>query len=246
MKKLTLIIVLSLICSTIFSQTYHSGQITSNETWTTGTHIVTATVTVLDGVTLVIEPDCTVKFEDETSLSINGRLVADGSDDHRINFTSNEIVSAPGDWRYIYFGAADPNCLMDYCEIEYGGYQYGNIHVHASGTNVVISNTTTRYSGTAGVFINDQNASVSTPTFTNCTFYNNTNYGLNCSPGYSDVVLTDCSFEDNGSYALNLYGNSITNISGSLNLSGNGVDAILVNEDGNIETGTWADWGYGP
>ena len=227
---------------TLNAQTYHNSDISSNETWYAAgnPHILTATVTVLDGVTLTIEPDCTVKFDYGTQLIINGVLIANGSNDHRIYFDSIAPIPAQGDWRNIAFSGADPGCLLDYCEIENGGYQLGNIYVHNSGTNVTISNTSIRNSGTAGAYI----YSNSTPNFINCTFYSNTTYGLNSATGYSDVILSNCSFESNGNYALNIYGNSVKNISGSLNLSGNGVNAILVNTDTNLETGTWANWGH--
>ncbi|MBN2174098.1 MAG: hypothetical protein JW731_08205, partial [Bacteroidales bacterium] len=172
-----------------FAQTYHSGNITSNETWTAGTHIITSTVTVSDGVTLTIDPDCVVKFNSQTALIIDGVLISNGSDDHRIYFTSNLAVPAPGDWRNISFSSADPGCLMNYCEVEYGGYQYGSVLIHASETNVTISNSVLRNSGTAGAFISDNYGTASTPEFINCTFFSNATYGLDCVPGYSNVIL---------------------------------------------------------
>ena len=229
---------------TLHAQTYHSGEISSNETWSSGIHIITGTVTVLDGITLTISPNSEVKFNSGTGLSIYGILIADGSDDNRIHFTSNQIIPAPGDFGSIGFSGADPGCLMDYCEIEYGGSSYGNIYVHASGSNVTVSNTTIRHSEYAGVYINDQNASPSTPYFDNCTFYSNATYGLASAPHLSYVALNDCSFENNGSYAFNIFGNSVKNISGTLNITGNGGNAILVNGDNSISTGTWANWNY--
>ena len=60
----------------------HAGPVGSNETWKAGTvHLVTATVTVPKGRTLVIEPGAVVKFMDGTELAVakGGICVAKGA-----------------------------------------------------------------------------------------------------------------------------------------------------------------------
>jgi len=58
----------------------HSGVISAQTTWlATDVHRVTGTVTVNAGVQLTIEPGAVVKFNPNTSLSINGALTAEGN-----------------------------------------------------------------------------------------------------------------------------------------------------------------------
>ena len=52
-------------------------------------YYITGNVVVRDGVTLTIEPGVTVVFSPETYMSVNGRLIADGTEQDSITFTGN-------------------------------------------------------------------------------------------------------------------------------------------------------------
>ncbi len=73
------------------AQTYHSGNIASNETWAAAgnPHIITGGVGVNNGITLTIEPDCVVKFNATYYIYVSGVLDADGTSAQPIVFTSN-------------------------------------------------------------------------------------------------------------------------------------------------------------
>jgi len=197
MKKSALFITLMLISSTVFTQTYHSGDISSNETWTSGTHIITGDVTVLDGVTLTIDPDCIVKFDYGTVLCIQGVLIADGSDDHRIYFTSNQSIPAPGDWKYIYLDYADPGTLLDYCEVSYGGSIGCMVYIRGCYDNVHISNSSFSYSNTSGIYIRDYNTPQSHVTIDNCLIEENASYGIYSSVSGQHEII-NCLIRNNG------------------------------------------------
>jgi predicted outer membrane repeat protein len=71
-------------------------------------YIVTCDVQVVAGVTLTIEPGVVVKFDADTSLQIDGTLVAEGA-----TFTSNQSSPARGDWGRIYFTTTSTDAVLD-------------------------------------------------------------------------------------------------------------------------------------
>ncbi len=86
--------------------TIAAGVIASNTTWSPGScsiYNVTGNVSVLNGVTLTIEPGTTIQFTNNTSLTIQGVLLAMGSANGPITFTSSNGSPLPGDWLGILF-----------------------------------------------------------------------------------------------------------------------------------------------
>ena len=79
------------------AQMYHSGHITTHETWSPGgnPHIITGHLTVDEYVWLDILPGCDVRFDGNYWLEVQGRLIADGTSSDPIIFTSNSSSSEP-------------------------------------------------------------------------------------------------------------------------------------------------------
>ena len=71
-------------------------------------------VTVPEGDTLFVEPGVEVRFDPETRLMVNGTLIAVGTDEDSIRFTSALDEPEPGSWRGLFV-----NGLMDYCVVEF-------------------------------------------------------------------------------------------------------------------------------
>ena len=216
----------------------HSGTISSAETWYAGDnpHILTGDVTISDGVTLTIEAGCNVKFNGPYTLMVYGVLDADGTSGNHITFTSNAGTPAAGDWDYIYYSSADAGCVLDYCDISYGGSNYGNIFIYNTGSNLTITNSTFQQSGTSGIWIHDS----SSPTISDCTIQNNATYGIYCNSTSSYPYISDCSILNNGSYAIRTYANNVKEITGSMSIIGNTYNSILVLA-ATVYTGTWLD-----
>jgi hypothetical protein len=92
--------------------------------------------------TLTIEPGVTMKFEANRSLEVQhytgdepagAALVAKGTADKPIVFTSASATPAPGDWVGISFGGAlDPSNRLDHVRVEYAGGDCGCIFVSCS------------------------------------------------------------------------------------------------------------------
>ncbi|MDH4038530.1 MAG: T9SS type A sorting domain-containing protein [Candidatus Krumholzibacteria bacterium] len=122
-----------------------SGTIASNTTLdTVGGRVyqVTGPITVNPGVTLTISPGVVLKFNLNTYMTVNGKIVAAGGStpDSLIYFTSIRDDNAPapagedtnGDggtttpansnWYYVYFTAgSDDTSILKHCVLRYGG-----------------------------------------------------------------------------------------------------------------------------
>lgn len=105
------------------------GIISGNTVWTLGNspYIVIGHVLVEEGASLTIEPGVVVKFDSSYYLRIDGTLVADGTEEQKIVFTSNKKNPAPGDWDKIKFTDTSTDwdgvkgSVVRNAKIEYGG-----------------------------------------------------------------------------------------------------------------------------
>ncbi|MCD4819634.1 MAG: right-handed parallel beta-helix repeat-containing protein [Candidatus Cloacimonetes bacterium] len=231
-KSIVLFLLIVGFTTTIFAVD-HSGIISSNEWWdNVHSHFIIGNVSVADGVTLTIEAGTIIRFDENCSLTINGTLIADGTDSQNITFTSDYGGNTPGFWKYIYFNSADPGCILDYCNISYGGSENGMIYSNNSGSNVHITNCNIQLSGTKGLHLNDS------ATISNCIINNNTDYGIYCTNSY----ISDCTIQNNGNYAIRTGCGGVKNITGSMTISGNTHNSIYV-ISGSTNSGTWSDLG---
>ena len=240
----------------------HSGPITTDEFWDNShTHFIIGNVSVNSGVSLTIEPGCLIRFYENSSLQIKGTLIADGNCNERITFTSTMGGSQPGFWQNISFSQADAGCILDYCDIFYGGSVNGLLYLINSGNNVQITNCDIEYSATSGVYFDESNSgfienciiennnehgiycnySNAIPSISNCEINNNGNHGIYCSAG-GNPSISDCVIQNNGDYAIRTYGDNVKNITGNMTISGNINNSIYVLSD-NISSGTWNNHG---
>jgi len=136
MKRFSLItlVVLSLTLGFSAYATDVGGLIETDTTWrkADSPFIVKQQVSVVEDVTLTIEPGVTVKFDKDKALLIDGILVAKGTASEKIVFTSNGDPT-PGYWGFISFsdfskdatydanGNYTGGCVLQYTDIQYGG-----------------------------------------------------------------------------------------------------------------------------
>ncbi len=120
-------------------------------------YLIQGEVTVNNGISLLIEPGTIVKFNDDSYFNIDGALIARGTPDEQIIFTSSKddlaggdtngdgggSAPAPGDWTMIRFRdtSNDVNSIVEYATIryagEYRGDGYGAIHLEAASPTIV-------------------------------------------------------------------------------------------------------------
>jgi hypothetical protein len=204
-----------------------SGNITTNTTWTAGNvYYVVGDVTVLNGVTLTIDPGAIVKFQNNRRLIIAGKLTAIGTPGQRVYFTSyrddliggdtngdGPTTGSAGDWGWVQFAAtSDPTSVIEYATIQYGGYVYynnyrGNVYVlNASPT---IRNSTISYSANAGVYGEATlGAGSASPTITSTTFSNNSGAALDIDV-VTFLTLTGNAVTGNGTNGVGMRSGTI-------------------------------------
>jgi len=187
-----------LLPTIIYAQTNVSGFISTNTTWTLSgsPYIVIGNTLVSHGSTLTIEPGVVVKFNADKALQIDGELLAIGTPQSRIKFTSNLSNPSSGDWAKIHFsdtcvsaafdltGNYLSGSIMKYCDVEYAGSL-----------------------GIAAIHIVE-----SSPYFTHCNISNSAADGIY---SYETTYLIDSSFISNcqGSglhFERYFFGNSCT------------------------------------
>jgi hypothetical protein len=203
--------------------TYHSGAIDTNETWwpSGNPHIIQGDVYAQNNATLTIKPGCIVKFDEDNELYCGhnsaGAIVAEGTADSTITFTSNVATPAAGDWKSVSaYSYAMSTTSFKYCIFEYGGKttSYGAFYVDEA--NIKLSNCILRKSGNDGIIValTGQFAQFTNNTVTECN-----GYVMSINPEYVRTLGA---------------GNTFTN---------NTNNAILVRNGRVSSTGTWLNQG---
>lgn len=146
--------------------TYHNGDVTTSETWgaLAGPHIVTAVIDIRNGARVTVEPGATVLFDAAAGLTVgsggNGELIAVGSADSMIRFTTRGDTT-PGAWKGIHFdGGAGSACRLSYCDVAYGGEASGGAVATYGGAIVTVDHCRISSSAGKGVTLDDQGGHV--------------------------------------------------------------------------------------
>jgi parallel beta-helix repeat protein len=209
-RRLPLVLVATLLIISILAvayrippaakATYVERNITQNTDWTLvdSPFIVSNDVNVADAATLTIEPGVQVKFGGDFSITVNGIIIADGTSDRTILFTSNSLNATPGDWNTIRINSTQPSSLT-HCTIEYASdgttLEAGTLNLQ---NNIIRYNTngTTIYGGTA--------------TIQNNHITNNTVNGISIAGGNQATVRNNLITQNENGITLtgNLTGNT--------------------------------------
>ncbi len=215
------------------------GPIISDTTWTQAAspYAVTSNVQVMTGVTLTIEPGVVVKFNTDKLLQVDGTLVAQGSADSAITFTSNQASPQPGDWGNIEFTDSSVDATFDgdgnytggsilwYCTVEYGG----------SGDTV-----------RGAIETND-----ASPLIDRCIVRNNSHTGIyGEGTDGAPIVISDCVVSGNSANGIHVNygtvtGNSVSGNSTTFVYSGGGICADNSTVTGNVVNSNSAGEGGG-
>ena len=144
------------------------GTIKSNTTWS-GEVLIKGDVEIAKGATLTISPGSVIRFVriashgpanlydeitaknfafERAELIIRGKLIARGTKDKMIVFTSAEGTPKPGDWGAINFQDSKDN-IIEYCDIS-----YADTGVHGHGVQVAVANCYLHDNGVAIGFKN--------------------------------------------------------------------------------------------
>jgi len=202
------------------------GDITQNTTWDLAgsPYIVLGSITVKNGATLTIEPGVEVRAEVGAGVLItiggiftNGTLIADGTEQLPILFTSNTNNKQPGDWAGIALvqGTQD-STVLNYCTIEYAG----SLGLNMTGSSAAtVTNSIIRKSSGDGVEMTNS------ITFDGNTVTENNGKGIRISGGLPTIRNTTIS--NNGGIAVTAFSiKDVRNMSTGNVITGNGQDMI--------------------
>lgn len=103
--------------------TYVERNVTENTTWTAenGPYYVGGDVTITGDATLTIEPGTRVNVGEEVTITVEGSLVAAGTEADPIRFTTADASSDAGTWQTIeYAGDGDSTLRLAHAVVEHG------------------------------------------------------------------------------------------------------------------------------
>ena len=201
--------------------------------WTNNqVQVITGDVDVPAGKTLTVQAGTVVQFDSGTSLTVDGTLVAQGTSNQTIYFTSvkdnsptgGSNTAAPGDWSQIQFKSDSTGDVLDNVVVRYGS----NSMIEADSAAPSISNSTISNSSGDAVLLNSSNAS-----FNTVTIQNNAGDGMHLSG--SSPTLTAMTITNNTGNAIEMDAGSNPTVSGSL--TKNAINGVAI-DDGTISTDT--------
>ena len=201
--------------------TYVEGAITQNTAWTLvdSPFVLSGDLAVYPNATLAIEPGVEVRFGGEFSLFINGTLLADGTNDKIIRFTSNKQDPRAGDWEGIVFASTQMSSLT-HCIIEYG----------VNGTMVASGSLNVQYSKVNWNSQNGIDIMNGSVVIENSEIANNSMSGILVS-GTNQVTVRKNNIMSNHD-GITLLGDSILNLSiDQNNISSGSQSGILLGAD---------------
>lgn len=167
------------------------GALRSDETWSGEIHAICG-VTVMNGVTLTIEPGTLIKFKhdrdyktfDRASLSIQGGTIkAIGTSEEQIWFTSDADTPINGDWHGIIITDSQDS------EFQYVIIEFAELGLSQMDSSVLVENSIIRWNNSEGLY-----AERSSPIYRNNTFYSN---------AYHDIALEQ--FNENVQIINNIF-----------------------------------------
>lgn len=134
-------------------QTNVTSNITSDTTWTLANspYDVLNDISVVEDVTLTIEPGVTVRFANHARLDVRGTLLASGTADNRITFTGSTAQKGWWENLAIQGTSIEPNTgsVLDYVTLEYGGETLAGLYLYEA--TVQVSNTIIRNNAMHGI-----------------------------------------------------------------------------------------------
>lgn len=194
------------------------GVITSDTIWalTNSPYEVVGDVTIINGVTLTIEPGVEILFETGSSLIVNGNLHAVGTSANRIRLRSIRSEPVAGDWNGIKFYADYNSTLtMSFCDVEYAR---NAITVDSLGIAVIEKSTISNNSesgiqivGTANLLARDNTIRLNTNGISGS--------GITCSG--MKIINNYISYNENG---VNLFVYGVDGRINNVTISGNAFD----------------------
>jgi len=186
MKRLILLIAIATLVLSVAGMNASGNRAKDNLNdtsiiWDTD-QILTSDYTIKEAETLIIKPGVIVYIDQDVSIFVYGTLVAEGTSESPITFTSKDSGEY---WGIIKFGSTsmDANCSLRYCKIE-----YATQGIYCDFSSPEIYNCEILHSKNMGVYLYNSSATIS-----NSTVSSNSNMGVYCymsSPTISGCMIS--------------------------------------------------------
>jgi len=199
--------------------TYVEGAITQDTIWTLvdSPFVISEDITVYPNATLTIEPGVDVRFGGAFSLTVLGKLYANGTE-KAIKFTSNKEQPNAGDWIAINFSGIEKSMLLG-CFVAHAtdGILVENGDVEIENSNISLCSQN-------GITAVNSKLKIQASTVSFCM-----QDGVNATN--SELTVQDNMIMDNDGNGIAITGNQQVTIEGN---------TIIANENGILLTGTEA------
>ncbi len=198
------------------SRPHVEGELAADARWDPGPLVLAGPVVVKRGATLTIAPGAVVGFLDGARLTVEGALVASGTAERPIRFTS-AVVKAPtffdGGGVELAESRSEAQSVLEHCVFE-----YQRTGLVCRGAAPVLRGCTFRRNGVEGLLL----AEFAAFAVEGCTFEGNDGVGLHARGARSELAVRRCRVVRNGRDGI-----SLTSLSGKLDaaIDGNHVVA---------------------
>lgn len=120
MRLILTITLLTIFALSVFPTTV-GGVLKKSMVWDSKMNpiVVTSDVIVPDSFSLDIKAGCDIRFDGYFMIMVKGRLLANGTQEKPIVFTSNSSEPASSDWNGIIFSGAKSGGALNFCKIRY-------------------------------------------------------------------------------------------------------------------------------
>ncbi|RLD17438.1 MAG: hypothetical protein DRI36_03780, partial [Caldiserica bacterium] len=175
-----------------------SGSISVDTVWEyPGVYVLMSDVTIENGVTLTIEPGVVVRSRGG-KLTVNGTLIASGTEERNIVFTTQRLDLNPGSWMGIVFNDSsdDSQCIIKHATIEYAET---GITLNNASPRIEDCLITRNFYGIKRSY--DSNLTIPTnPLSKGCVISSNTECGIQAY--HSIISVEDSIISYNGQYGI--------------------------------------------
>jgi len=168
--------------------------LTDDATW--ANHKVPYTISdswfyIEGGNTLTIDPGVTVQMSEDAEIKVGnsdeGKLVAVGTAEEPIVFTSARNDKFPGDWEGIQFARyAGAGSILSNCKILYAGGGYGSLYFYYCAGKVTVQDCEIAYSKSYGIYVWNEE---SMPVLSNNTYHDNDGGNYISGKEYTDSEM---------------------------------------------------------
>ncbi|MFQ6107326.1 MAG: DUF835 domain-containing protein [Thermoplasmata archaeon] len=197
-------------------KTWHNFSVVVDEVWGAADepYGVCENITVEAGVTLTIEPGVTVRFCEDTQMTVSGTLISEGTLDSRVNLTAFGFFPPKGYWKGVVINPSSGNSSR----ISYTNISYASVGLLVSSSSPTIVWSLLGNMSIAGIQLDNATLSIEFSTF------NDVGKGISASSSELKMKFNDIR---NAVFGVTLWNTNVTLYGDAIfNASSYGIHAV--------------------